>query len=128
MVFVPYDDPRKLFRRYEDWECDKEGYPFIWPTISLWVRRYSNNECLDCGPAYRARGDILTVHHFNPCKADCRRTNLLSLCWPCHSLDHRDTRGYRSVRCPHCKDYFLGMGHLMRHIHGKHRDQIKQAS
>jgi hypothetical protein len=126
MAFIDYDDPRKLFRIYADWECDQEGYPFIWPTISQWVRRYANDECEDCGHAYRVNGGNLTVHHFTPRKADCRRENLMPLCWPCHSLSHTDTHRYKNCRCPYCKAYFIGGGHLRRHIRGKHADLLEK--
>src|ERR1700694_3617025 len=99
-----YDSPASLFRIYQPNECDpKDGYPYVWDSISEQLRFEWNYECLDCGQAYRAHGDTLTVHHFNACKADCRRENLEVLCWRCHKMNHCDTRPYKSYRCPHCK-------------------------
>jgi hypothetical protein len=64
-LFIPYDDPPFIFRIYRDDECDPEdGYPFIWRRIAELLRAYALERCEDCGMAYLAEGDILTVDHF----------------------------------------------------------------
>src|SRR5262249_34979472 len=77
--------------------------------------------CEDCGFAYLEAGDILTAHHFNSDKADCRRQNLTVYCWLCHSADHNPDMSAKTMRCKYCKGYFLGWARLRRHIRGIHR-------
>jgi hypothetical protein len=118
----PYDDPRSLFRRYQPWECEEDsGYPFIWAKISEVRRAERLYRCNDCGFAYLEDRDILTVHHGNFNKADCRRENLAVYCWRCHSLDHEPDMNMKDMRCKYCKRYFLGWPRLRRHINGIHR-------
>ena len=122
MRTIPYDDLASLFRVYEPWEIEEDGgYPFLWRKISdvrLAERFY---RCEDCGFAYLEERDILTVHHCNFNKADCRRKNLDVYCWLCHSLDHEPDMNMRSIRCKYCKGYYLGWPRLHRHIRGIHR-------
>jgi hypothetical protein len=122
MPTVSYDDPANLFRRYEPWECDEDGgYPFIWTKISEVRCAERLYRCDDCGFAYLEDGDILTVHHCNFNKADCRRENLDVYCWLCHSVDHNPDINVKDIRCKYCKVYFLGWSRLRRHIKGIHR-------
>ena len=65
VIPFPYESPTSLFRIYQDYERDKEGYPYIWVMISEQRRTEANHECLDRGLAYSARGDSLTVHTTN---------------------------------------------------------------
>lgn len=118
---MPYDDPANLFRVYGPWECEEEGYPFIWNAISECRRAEKLYRCDDCGLAYLEDGDILTVHHCNFNKADCRRQNLLVNCWLHHSVDHEPDLNMRDIRCKYCKGWFLGSARLHRHIRGIHR-------
>lgn len=121
MGTIPYDDPRILFRRYPAWECEKDsGYPFIWEKISEIRRAEKLYQCADCGFAYLEEGDLLTVHHCNFNKADCRRENLDVYCWLCHSLEHEPDMNMRDIQCKHCKGWFLGLARLLRHIKGIH--------
>jgi len=121
MLIVAYDDPTHMFRRYEPWECDEDGYPFIWDEISAVRRAEKLHRCEDCGLAYLEERDILTVHHANFNKADCRRENLDVYCWLCHSADHEPDMNMRSIRCKYCKGYFQGLARWRRHIKGIHR-------
>jgi hypothetical protein len=122
MPTVSYDDPANLFRRYQPWECEEDcGYPFIWTKISEVRCAERLYRCDDCGFAYLEDGDILTVHHCNFNKADCRRENLDVYCWLCHSLDHEPDMNMKDRRCKYCKGYFLGLARLLRHIKGIHR-------
>ena len=109
MNFIQYDDPAFMFRRYKDWEIDKENsYPFIWEEISAIRRAEKLYRCADCGFAYLEKGDILTVHPSNFNKADCRRENLDVYCWLCYSLDHEPELDVLSIRCRFCKGYYAG--------------------
>lgn len=82
-------------------------YPANWPDIARAVKDAAGWRCLCCGhphetPTRRVRCDdgcnvkrhggqlndgrqrVLTVHHANGNKADCRPQNLLALCQVCH--------------------------------------------
>jgi hypothetical protein len=65
--------------------------------------------------------DILTVHHFHPNKADCRKENLNVYCWLHHSQDHEPDTSVRAAKCKFCKNYFGGWPRLHRHIRGIHK-------
>ncbi len=121
MRTIPYDDPASLFRVYEPWEIEEDsGYPFLWRKISdvrLAERFY---RCEDCGFAYLEDGDLLTVHHCNFNKSDCRRENLDVYCWLCHSADHEPDWNIKDRHCRYCKGYYLGWPRLHRHIRGIH--------
>jgi hypothetical protein len=123
MATFSYDDPKSLFRQYQPWECEDGDYPFIWEKISDCRRAEKLYRCDDCGFAYleEQERDILTVHHFNLNKADCRRENLVVYCWLCHSADHNPDVNMKAMRCKYCKGYFLGWSRLRRHIKGIHR-------
>jgi hypothetical protein len=121
MPMFPYDDPtHSLFRVYGDWECE-DGYPYIWNKMSEVRCEEKLFRCDDCGFAYLEEGDILTVHHNNLNKADCRRVNLPVYRWLHHSVDHEPGWDARPIRCRFCKTYFIGWPRLHRHIRGIHR-------
>ena|SRR5580698_1936082 len=124
---IPYDSPANLFRVYRLEECDDDGYPFVWDTISLQRRHETGDHCSECGTAYRTDGDSLTVHHANANKADCRRENLVPKCWLHHKQYHVPAHGRNGLRCPHCKELFLGWPYLRRHIDGRHASLIARA-
>jgi hypothetical protein len=103
----------ELFRVYATEECANDGYPYAWNrTIKGLVREEAGNRCLRCRHPYppgsgewsdcdeqcthggpvrvkdgchvEARWRILTTHHLNGVKADCRWWNLVPLCQRCH--------------------------------------------
>ena len=128
----PYDNSEhlfrgaceRLFRVYQAWECDEDGYPYIWPKVSDVRCAERLFRCDDCGFAYlEDGGDMLTVHHNNLNKADCRRVNLAVCCWLHHSVDHEPGWDARAIPCKICKPktYFIGWPRLHRHIRGIHR-------
>lgn len=123
MRTTPYCDPVYMFRKYAAWECEEsgEGYPYIWNDISEMRCAERLYKCDDCGFAYLEDGDILTAHHNNFNKADCRRENLSVCCWLHHSVDHESLWDQRPCRCPFCKRYLIGWPRLHRHIRGIHR-------
>ena len=120
---IRYDSPLYMFRKYAPCERDEdgEGYPYIWPAISDIRCAERLFRCDDCGFAYLEDGDILTVHHCNFNKADCRRENLLVNCWLHHNVDHEPDLNMRDMQCKYCKEHFLGWPRLHRHIRGIHR-------
>lgn len=100
-----------LFREYTSEECGRDGYPFAWHTsIKHKVRNEAGNKCVrclhpyvsrfygngewsPCGPDCRHDGPvedghaqwrILTVHHLDGVKSNCRWWNLAPLCQRCH--------------------------------------------
>jgi len=66
-------------------------YPHDWPTIARRVKEAADWQCQECGcQCYRPseactdRRRVLTVHHINHIPHDCRESNLIALCAPCH--------------------------------------------
>jgi hypothetical protein len=120
MEVPPYDDAASLFRVYSPEECDSEGYPFVWPKIATLAKRLADWQCFDCALAYRDEGARLTVHHENERKADCRKENLMVLCWPCHLQEGWHWGKRHRVPCPDCKHISIGWAASIRHRRGKH--------
>jgi 5-methylcytosine-specific restriction endonuclease McrA len=60
-------------------------YPEDWPLIARGVKDEARWRCVRCDAAHSREGwRILTVHHLNGIKDDCRWWNLLALCQRCH--------------------------------------------
>lgn len=60
-------------------------YPADWPEIARQVKAAANWRCVRCGhPHDRAAGRVLTVHHLDGDKSNCRWWNLVALCQACH--------------------------------------------
>lgn len=92
------------FRQYAPDECGFDGYPPEWHTeIKHAVREAAGNRCTRCQHPYdKGAGKwspcdelcnhdrqvrswrILTVHHLDGNKANCRWWNLVALCQRCH--------------------------------------------
>ena len=61
------------------------GYPLNWGEIAEAVKAVAGWRCEACGyPHDVETWHVLTVHHLNGDKADCRYTNLVALCQRCH--------------------------------------------
>jgi hypothetical protein len=120
MTIIPYDDPAVIFRVYPADHCDEDGYPFLWPKISRWLRISAAYRCGDCGAEYLRGSDALDVHHINMWKADCRRANLEPLCRACHMVNHCPDHLLKPRYCRRCRQWFLDWAHLHRHIRGVH--------
>jgi len=58
-------------------------YPSNWHEVSLLLRKALGWRCERCGRG-PAPGHVLTVHHSNGNKSDCRIDNLEILCQKCH--------------------------------------------
>lgn len=67
------------------------AYPPDWPDIARAVKDAAGWRCVRCGhPHDRASGHVLTVHHLNLDKADCRWWNVVALCQRCHlAVQHK---------------------------------------
>lgn len=61
------------------------AYPVDWPATAKAVKDAAGWRCVRCDAAHAREGwRILTVHHLNGAKDDCRWWNLLALCQRCH--------------------------------------------
>lgn len=61
------------------------AYPPDWKAISDDVKDRAGRRCIRCNHADdRETGHVLTVHHFDGNKSNCRWWNLLALCQRCH--------------------------------------------
>jgi hypothetical protein len=60
-------------------------YPPDWAEIARRVKDAAGWRCVRCDAPHSREGwRILTVHHLNGDKSDCRWWNLLALCQRCH--------------------------------------------
>ena len=61
------------------------GYPENWPEIAFALKEWAAWHCEHCrAPHDTLSGHVLTVHHLNGDKCDCRFENLLAACQRCH--------------------------------------------
>ena len=60
-------------------------YPTNWPTIATAIKALAFWRCEACNaPDDYLSGHVLTTHHLNGDKCDCRFVNLVALCQRCH--------------------------------------------
>lgn len=60
-------------------------YPANWLDIAQQIKDQANWKCEHCNYTHDIpNGYMLTVHHLNMDKADCRYENLVALCQRCH--------------------------------------------
>lgn len=60
-------------------------YPDDWPKIASDVKEAAGWKCIRCGHVHEMEsGHVLTVHHLDGDKANCRWWNLVALCQRCH--------------------------------------------
>ena len=63
----------------------RSDYPSDWDEIALEVKEKAGWKCIRCDhPNDYESGHVLTVHHFDGIKSNCRWWNLLALCQRCH--------------------------------------------
>lgn len=63
----------------------KGEYPSDWAQIAKKVKDEAGWKCIRCGHEHDFEsGHVLTVHHFDGDKSNCRWWNLLALCQRCH--------------------------------------------
>ena len=108
------------FRFYGPDECTgRGGYPPEWhATIKHAVREQAGHRCVRCKHPYSGGGGkapcddqcthggpgewrILTVHHLDGCKGNCRWWNLAALCQRCHLTIQGRVRMERVYPWPH---------------------------
>lgn len=60
-------------------------YPLNWNEIAAQVKADAGNRCIRCGHANEFEtGYVLTVHHLDGDKSNCRWWNMAALCQRCH--------------------------------------------
>lgn len=64
---------------------DTDSYPVNWHDIATTLKQWADRRCENCNHSddYMS-GHVLTVHHLNGIKSDCRFDNLVALCQRCH--------------------------------------------
>jgi len=63
----------------------RNDYPVNWSHIAHGVKENARWKCIRCSHPHDVKsGHVLTVHHFDGDKANCRWWNLLALCQRCH--------------------------------------------
>lgn len=90
----------------------KGSYPIAWKAIAARVKAEAGNRCVRCGhPHDRESGHVLTVHHWDGDKSNCRWWNLMALCQRCHlSIQARvdPNQAYCLEHSAWCKPYAAG--------------------
>lgn len=60
-------------------------YPSNWKALARAIKDKHDWKCIRCGtPHSSTRGCVLTVHHLDNDKGNCRWWNLVALCQRCH--------------------------------------------
>lgn len=64
---------------------ETDVYPADWADITYFIKHLAKWHCEHCGHGndYGKRR-VLTTHHLNMIKSDCRYINLVALCQKCH--------------------------------------------
>lgn len=70
---------------------DWSKYPEDWKSIATnlkesvgWICEACGKQCRRPGEAFTTHKNTLTVAHINHTESDCRPSNLIALCAPCH--------------------------------------------
>jgi predicted HNH restriction endonuclease len=63
-------------------------YPANWDEIAAGVKAAAGHRCAACESPGDGRNS-LGVHHVNMTPGDCQPSNLVALCWSCHTAAHR---------------------------------------
>lgn len=64
---------------------DTGDYPADWPSTATAVKEAAGWRCIRCGHSNDVEsGHVLTVHHLDADKSNCRWWNLTALCQRCH--------------------------------------------
>lgn len=71
-------------------------YPPEWTaTLRRKIRERDGNRCQQCGQF--GGGRLPVVHHIDYIKSNCRESNLIALCTPCHSRTNFDRGKWRAI-------------------------------
>lgn len=110
-LFCP-NDPLRFLRAYFSHELTESGYPIVWPAISVHVKEAAGWSCVRCGhPHDLPSRHVLTVHHLDGQKANCRWWNLPALCQRCHlhiQITVRMAQGFMFEHTEWFKPYAAG--------------------
>lgn len=92
----------------------KGEYPADWRQIALATKEAAGWRCVRCDAAHSRHGwRILTVHHIDGDKGNCRWWNIAALCQRCHlSIQGRVNPNRPWVMCEHTewfKPYAAGL-------------------
>lgn len=95
------------------WKVQTRGeYPPDWPEIAIRTKEAAGFRCIRCThPNEREGWYILTVHHWDGDKANCKWWNLMALCQRCHlSVQARvnPDQPYVFEHADWCKPYAAG--------------------
>lgn len=78
------------------------AYPIEWPQIAQAVKDEAGWCCIRCGAPHSREGwRILTVHHLDGDKANCRWWNLAALCQRCHLAIQGKVKMEQTYLYPH---------------------------
>lgn len=85
------------------WKIEARGeYPPDWKGIADRVKDAASWRCVRCDHPHEVEtGYVLTVHHMNGDKADCRWWNLLALCQRCHLVIQAKVNPAQAYLHPH---------------------------
>ncbi len=87
-------------------------YPDNWPEIATRVKTEAGWKCIRCQyPNDKTTWHVLTVHHWDGNKANCRWWNLLALCQRCHLKIQSQVDPHQPYMFEHaewCKIYAAG--------------------
>ena len=73
-----------------------DDYPPEWGVIATTIKQMAGWRCENCDHVHDvANGRVLTVHHLNMLKNDCRWQNLVALCQRCHKIQPRPAATHR---------------------------------
>jgi hypothetical protein len=77
-------------------------YPQEWPAIAHRVKEEAGWRCVRCAHAHSREGwRILTVHHLDGDKSNCRWWNLAALCQRCHLAIQGKVKMHQTYAWPH---------------------------
>jgi 5-methylcytosine-specific restriction endonuclease McrA len=88
-------DPRNT----NNWQGGLSYLPYSieWtPQLRKEIRDRDNHECQICHKSEEDNGQVLTVHHIDYNKENCKEENLISLCFRCHNKTSNNRDYYYS--------------------------------
>ena len=95
------------------------SYPANWQQIADACKQQAGWRCERCGHADdRASGHVLTVHHLDGDKSNCRDWNLAALCQRCHLSIQGRVRMERVWMLEHSPWFKSHAAGYYAHLHG----------
>lgn len=94
-------------------------YPKNWESIATRIKKKHNYCCERCRhPNERKSGHVLTVHHLDMNKANCKDWNLAALCQRCHLNIQAKVRLHQGLF-----DFFIISDWFKPHLKGYLKDK-----